>query len=510
MNHNPLRPLKWRIALSVSALVFALLQLISARIPPLQSPDELSHLVRIAAMVEGEWLLKTPAQGSTGGHYDAGLAVLAHAFVPLIREANPTVAPHIQQAVKNVLWTHRQVFGESPGAAVYTPVIYAPAALGLAVGKSLNLTVLQSYHLARFISHAVCALMVGIAVAVFSPPLLAGMVLLLPMALFQMASPVIDGPSHALALLMLSMVWRLVQQGERVSGRLLMVWSLGTVVLITSRLHLLPLLLVPAMVAWSLRGHKPASRAWLTTAMGALLAVLAWTLWTLLEVRDLRIVRAMGTAASAVHYLSHPSELLTVLGRTLSDSSRLDFLWTSFLGNLGSLDTRLSDKTYALLGTGIAIGSVLTGLQVVTNRLPGDWDSPAATTASHRDPVRMLRLGLVASAMASVLLVFLLLLWSWTPYPAHLIEGVQGRYFIGPALLLSYAAASQCVWEPKGGFAECQARLDHPRVKTTPRLLLTWAPWGLWIVFAWVSLDSLWSVLGLRYPEWARSNLFFS
>lgn len=510
MNHNPLRPLKWRIALSVSALVFVLLQVISARIPPLQSPDEMSHLVRLAAMVEGELLPTTPEQGNTGGHYDAGLAALAYAFDPLIREANPTVAPQIQQAAKNVRWEQRQIFGESPGSAVYTPVIYAPAALGLAVGKALNLTILQSYHLARLTSHAACALMLGAAVAIFSPPLLAGLVLLLPMALFQMASPVIDGSSHALALLVLSMLWRLVQQGERVSGRLLVVWGTGAVVLITSRLHLLPMLLVPAVVAWSLREHKPASRAWLATAMGALLAVLAWTLWTLLEVRDLRVVRAMGTAASAVHYLSHPSELLAVLGRTLSDTDRLGFLWTSFLGNLGSLDTRLSERTYALLGAGLALGFVLTGLQAVSKRVPGCWSGLVTTTAWHRDPVRMLRLGLVLAAMASVLSVFLLLLWSWTPYPAHLIEGVQGRYFIAPALLLSYAAVSRHGWQLGGGLVDRLGTPDQHTAKTLPQRLLTWTIWGLLVVFAWVSLDSLWSILGLRYPEWARSNLFFS
>lgn len=509
MNHNPLRPLRWRIALSVSALVFVLLQVISARIPPLQSPDELSHLVRIAAMVEGELWPTTPVQGNTGGHYDASLAVLAHAFHPLIREANPTVDPHIQQAVKSVRWEHRQIFGESPGSAVYTPAIYAPAATGLALGKALELTVLQSYHLARLMSHAVCALMLGLAVALFVPPLLAGLVLLLPMALFQMASPVVDGPSHALTLLILSMLWRLVQQGESVSGRLLTVWGTGAVVLITSRLHLLPVLLVPAMVAWSLREHKPASRAWLTTTVVSLLVVVSWALWTLLEVRDLRVVRAMGTAASAVHYLSHPYELMAVLGRTLSDTARLGFLWTSFLGNLGSLDTRLSEKTYSLLGIGLALGCVLTGLQAVMKRMPNDWNGPVATTTWHRDPVRMLQLGLIASAVASVLLVFLLLLWSWTPYPAYLIEGVQGRYFIAPALLLSYAAASQHGWQLEGGLKERLGKPDQHTVKTFPQRLLRWTVWGLLVVFAWVSLDSLWSVLGLRYPEWARSSLFF-
>lgn len=466
-------------------------------------------MVRVAALVEGELLPTTPAERNTGAHFDVGLSALAIAFAPLIREANPNVDPRIKEAVKHQRWVNQKIFDESPGSAVYTPVIYAPATLGLAIGKSLNLTVLQSYHLARFTSHAVCAAVLGVAVAVFSPPLLAGLVLLLPMALFQMASPVIDGPSNALTLLILSMLWRLVQQGERVSGRWLTLWGVGAVVLITSRLHLLPMLLVPVMVAWSLRGHRSAARAWLITAMLSVLMVLSWTIWTLLEVRDLRVVRSMGTGESALYYLSHPTELMAVLARTLTDTARLEFLWTSFLGNLGSLDTRLSETTYALLGTGLAIGLVLTGLQAVANRGSGRRATSDATTAWHRDPVQTMRLGLVISAIASVLSVFLLLLWSWTPYPAVLIEGVQGRYFIAPALLLCYAAASQSAQHCAGVSGEHVAG-SGPFGAVVRHRLLNWAACGLLMVFALASFDSLWNVLGLRYPDWAMSNLFSS
>lgn len=505
---------RW-FAVLIAVFVFMLLQVLAARIPPFQSPDEKSHLMRIGGIAEGELFPTTPEQGNTIGHFDAGLATLAYGFDPLIREANPRVDERIKGALPHVTWERRLVIGQIPGAAVYTPFIYAPASIGLAIGKFLDLPVLQSYHLARLTSHLICAAILGMAVALFNPPLLAGLVLLMPMALFQMASPVIDGPSHALTLLLLSMLWWLVQKGERVSVRQLSLWATLAVVLITSRLHLLPMLLAPAMVAWSFRGHRPTSRAWYVTATVPLLIVVSWTFWTLFEVRDVRVVRSMGTGESAVHYLSHPTELIAVFVRTLSDSARLDFLWTSFLGNLGSLDTRLSEKSYALLGMGLAVGCVLTGLLAVTKRVSGDltagaWKNPVAAPVWHRDPVWMLRLGFATSAAASVLLVFLLLLWSWTPYPADLIEGVQGRYFIAPALLLSYAAASQHGWHIKVGLAERHVRRDQSVTQTISQRLLIWAAWGLLVVFAWVSLDSLWSVLGLRYPEWARSNLFFN
>ena len=37
--------------------------------------------------------------------------------------------------------------------------------------------------------------------------------------------------------------------------------------------------------------------------------------------------------------------------------------------------------------------------------------------------------------------MFLALLITWTPQPAHVIEGVQGRYFLIPAIMVAYAVA---------------------------------------------------------------------
>jgi len=506
---SPLHTVNWRLALYVSSLAFLLLQAVAARIPPLQSPDEKSHFVRIASMAEGELWPTTPAKGNTGVHFDAGLSILADTYDPLIREANPSVPLLLRQNHGQVRWEGRQVFGESPGSAVYPPLIYAPASIGLTVGKWLNLTVLQSYHLARLTSQAVCAVMLGMAVAIFSPPLLAAMVLMLPMALFQMASPVIDGPTNALTILMLSLLWRLALQGERVRGCGLIVWGAGTVLLITSRLHLLPLLGVPVMMAWCLRGHKRASCAWLVTAFISVVTVVTWSIWTLTEVRDLRAVRPMSTGELAIHYLSHPAELIAVFGRTFADTGRLEFLWTSFLGNLGSLDTRLSETAYELLGAGLAIGLVFPVIKKLAQRASANTNATAMSVAWHQNPVHIVRLGLAVSAISSAVSVFLLLLWSWTPYPANLIEGVQGRYFIAPALFLAYAGASHPAWQDAIGLQK-SVTVSIPEILSNSQLILNGIYWVTLLVFALVSFDSLWTVLGLRYPEWARSSLFFN
>jgi nitroreductase len=49
---------------------------------------------------------------------------------------------------------------------------------------------------------------------------------------------------------------------------------------------------------------------------------------------------------------------------------------------------------------------------------------------------------LLAAAVASVPLVFAALLVGWSEFPATRIDGVQGRYFIAPALLAAAALAA--------------------------------------------------------------------
>ncbi|WP_169070692.1 hypothetical protein [Candidatus Accumulibacter contiguus] len=46
---------------------------------------------------------------------------------------------------------------------------------------------------------------------------------------------------------------------------------------------------------------------------------------------------------------------------------------------------------------------------------------------------------LVICAFCSILLIFLALLVTWNAHPASVINGVQGRYFIVPALLIAYS-----------------------------------------------------------------------
>jgi uncharacterized membrane protein len=89
---------------------------------------------------------------------------------------------------------------------------------------------------------------------------------------------------------------------------------------------------------------------------------------------------------------------------------------------LGSLDAPLPSPFYPVLWAGLALCALTSVV------LPRDLG---------RDLV--VRTLLLASALASTLLIFLALLITWTPHPAVVVNGVQGRYFVVPALLAAYA-----------------------------------------------------------------------
>jgi len=80
---------------------------------------------------------------------------------------------------------------------------------------------------------------------------------------------------------------------------------------------------------------------------------------------------------------------------------------------------------------------------------------------------------LMASAAASLGIIFLALLVTFTPHPATLVQGIQGRYFLVPTLLMAYALS------------------NHQRIQAVRWLLL--------LVFSILALSALITALISRY-----------
>jgi uncharacterized membrane protein len=467
-------------------LALALLQGLAHLIPPLQSPDEVSHFVRIASLVEGRLSPHIHPEQGSGFFFDEGFITVGQAFAPLISQADPTQPAEARARASAQNWTGSLTFAAAPGAAYYPPVIYVPSAIGVWLGKITNLALLPSYHLGRLISQLFCVLVVGLATWIWPPPPLALALLLLPMSLFQMASPVVDGPSHALTMLAMALFLRLMHsdwppteagpQAHWRRRRWALLWCGVLIALVTARLHLLPLLTLPFLLAWKLR-----CRILLGAALACLASTTGWILWASTTVMDPRVQRAMSTPELTLHYLRNPSEMWGVFERTFADQDRMQWLGETFLGVLGWLDVRLADNVYPALTAGL-LGLLVIALIELT-RAPAMWFD------------RML---LLVLALLSGLLSFFLMMVSWSPYPTELIEGVQGRYLIAPALVGAYAFA-----EPP----EATPSQTHPRLAMVWKVLRCIAL-ALLALFTVFSVVATWDALKLRYPAWARGGLW--
>ncbi|MDO5056773.1 MAG: DUF2142 domain-containing protein [Lautropia sp.] len=420
------------------ALALVLGTLASFFVPPLKSPDEADHLRRAYMLSQGQWLLHTQScegentfcrqnRTMSGGPVDQGLQDY------LLRRDYGRVRKESEEVVRSTQaldWTGTEDFGITPGTGYYFPLIYLPQAVGLKLGKLLHFSVEHSYRLVRFLNLLAGVAVVALAVSIHRLPLSVLATLLLPMSLFQAVSASIDLLATALALLALSCFMRLRRVPDQpvaaLDPRVVPLFILLCVALfvaITARAHFAPMLLLPLLLAWWER--RPV--LWVCLGL-TVLAVAAWMATALPATVDFRIVRSVSTGEVVRFYLQEPGHLFAVLANTLTDSGRLNFYRNSFLGAFG--ETFLSRDSYLVL-------VVLLGVVLVMS-LPG-WRQ------MRQDALA--RAMLIVTGLSAGLLAFLAMLFTWTPHPAQVVEGVQGRYLLIPVILVLMGVVS---WQVPG------------------------------------------------------------
>lgn len=402
-----------------AVILFLVCFLISAVVPPFQSPDEWDHLKRAYLLTRGQIILDAPAGKASGGMIDSGLAayISLHADYPF----NPgkKVSLNESRVASSIKWSGKKEFSAAPGTGYYFPVIYAPQAMGLAIGEIFGLSVDTSYRLARFCSLLTVSLALLVSFLVYRPSPLVVSLLLIPMSLFQMASTSLDGISSALSILAISLFMKISGDKERADSRLLFALATCVFLVAASRVHLAPLV---GLIFFTHRQTKP--RHSLLAGAAVSLLILIWVAIALGTTVDTRIVAGLPTSSIIAYYLLHPFAFIRVVYSTLSNPDILSFYQQSFLGILGWLDARFQNQFYATLNWLLLPVALLS---ISFKELQHHWRERAA---------------LFLCAMGSVGLIFFALLVTWNPHPASYIEGIQGRYFLIPALLLAYSLKS--------------------------------------------------------------------
>jgi hypothetical protein len=205
---------------------------------------------------------------------------------------------------------------------------------------------------------------------------------------------------------------------EKADSKPWMLWLLTicVILLASSRVHLLPLVFLIFAVY-----HYTKNVTSLVAGGAALVTVFAWIFIALKTTVDLRVITGAPTTSIISYYLLSPLSFFDVLQTTLSNSVNLTSYLESFFGILGWLDAPLPNNAYSYL---YALTTSILIASISIRNIYEEWFARAL---------------LFLWAALSILLIFFALLITWNAHPAAQIQGVQGRYFLTPVLLIAYS-----------------------------------------------------------------------
>lgn len=386
-------------------------------IPPMQSPDENQHFAKAYLVAHGDMFLTSPEGLMSGGYVDDGLRDFIEGHMQLSGRPEIKLTPEEKDRLKSLEWsdTKSRSFMQIPGTGFYLPLIYLPHALTIKLGEMTQLSIHHTYYLTRTFVMAISIALMLFAFSIHRPGILALGILMLPMSIFQLLSPTLDGLTTSLSLIAISLFFSLQSKTHRHGDFYLLAFLL--VLIATTRIHLAPLLLLLFIIAFQERNRKFLALSLLSTGF-----TLFWIVFSIKTTVDNRIPRDISSLETLQYYLIHPMNFMEVLFNTTTSKDMMNFYLQSFIGKLGWLDTPLPLWQYTTFSACLVFFVLL---------------NIFSTTRRENDAIA--RFSLFSTALLSVLAIFTALLISWTPHPATIVHGIQGRYFIVPFLLLAYA-----------------------------------------------------------------------
>jgi uncharacterized membrane protein len=437
-----------RFTISFLACLFCIVEALSFLIPPLQSPDEIDHLNRAYLLSKGTIFLSS-MEGATGGNVDTGLLAYMDSFQVIPFHYERKIARSDIQYAHTLTWTDRYQFRFLPNTALYFPIPYVPQAAAFALGNLFKLRVDSTYYLARCMSLVTALFLLWVASTLYPLTPLVAALFVTPMTLFQLGSASLDAVTYGMTALFGALFMRGSDLRFKFGNREHALLCFLSFSLATSRINLLPITLVTA--ALSVVRY---SRAYLWSAAISAGCAISWIVFVTASVKGLP-PRSLSTIGIAEFYFTHPAELLAVLVNTFRDRDVLSSYWATFIGVLGYLDTPLDTFVYVTF--------CFAFISLLVSSIPGKrnrhWSTPSAMLA--------------CTAGLSFVLIFLLELFSWSPFPTNFIDGVQGRYFTPVFILLGYSFSGNRIPDNALRFSQTvvYASMTVSIAEMTPKLL---------------------------------------
>ena len=396
-------------------------------VPLGQVPDEPAHAARAAGLLRGQILVirkQADRVAHSGVKIDAALAGAAFGTTTPVGTRPHIVTEADDQRDKAGGWSGAALFADIPNTAMYFPAFYAPAAIGLKIGKLFQLLPRECLFTARIFMLSAFLILGGASLWLTK----AGeawlfAILTLPMTLFLAGSLSADGLLIAAACLSAALLTRKssAANGNGV-GAAFLLGLIGAAKIPYAAI--LGLILIPLR-------ETPRNKLVIAGAAGIL--VLAWGLLAQIyssvpfEKPPYHPGPLWGGDPDSLFHQTDPGANLHIL---LSDPGllfRLPYDYFSLngwhaldegIGILGLLELQFSDDYYSAWKA-ILLFSLIG--QIFVSR-------PGPAECSSRGWLDI----------ALVLLLILLVAWiipialylNWTDVGAPHVDGVQGRYFI--------------------------------------------------------------------------------
>jgi uncharacterized membrane protein len=217
---------------------------LSLIIPPFQSPDEFEHIKRAYLLTTGNIILKTQGNESSGGQIDTGLLEYMHQYEKYPFKPEQKITSEATKTADEIQWSQRSTFSPVYNISSNFPGLYLPQAVGMLIGKSFNLSVAHSYYIARMLVIFSSCILIIASFLLFNPSPLVLAILFMPMSLYQIASPTLDGIATATFIFIISIFFYTALNQRNSKGWIAIPMGIGVFLLTSSRVHALPIILL--------------------------------------------------------------------------------------------------------------------------------------------------------------------------------------------------------------------------------------------------------------------------
>jgi uncharacterized membrane protein len=392
---------------------------------PFRAPDERNHFLRAYEISEGRLHSARVSGDITGDDLPASLSRLSEALGNHSVQQIETAQIRAARALR--LIPNEREFIEF-STAVYSPVAYLPSAVAISIGRLFGLGPLALIYFARCgnLLLASCLIALALSRAGYARRTML-LIVILPMTVSQVATVTADAMSFGVSFLWIAMVIETAIAGAG-DVSLKRIVALVCLALAVSQLRPpYPLLGLLALLIPTTRFRKKNVLLCLGIIGASLLPALAWNIGAARFLQQAPITQTVQPVEQARWVLKHPGSFWHRAKQDLR--LRGVEYWQQFVGRLGWLNIPLPSWIYVGFAAALAIGVFI-----------GPRDPPS--------PLVWQRIALALVAAGAILAIQFMLYLTFNPVKSPFIFGVQGRYFVPPAVLAAFAFSNSLLTKP--------------------------------------------------------------